>query len=106
MRFVGRSFKRKKNPRKKKLEVTSQLTGGKKVLKLRKTIPYKCTTAKRICIRCQEVPIHKLAKEYDGRICRGCLSGQVAGPEAIENSPKNEERERENENPMITEISH
>lgn len=46
--------------------------GKTKKIILHKNVPKGCSTARRICIKCLVVPIHKLAKNFDSKICKQC----------------------------------
>jgi len=35
--------------------------------------PKKCSTPRRICIRCQKTVIHKNDPRFDSRLCRSCV---------------------------------
>lgn len=57
----------------KKLVVTDSKTGKKRILKVRKTLPPKCKTPKRICIVCQKNKLRKGSVNYDLKKCQECL---------------------------------
>ncbi len=44
------------------------------LLTLHKKIPRKCSTPRRICIKCLKTYIHKNDKNYELKTCKNCLS--------------------------------
>ncbi len=54
-------------------EVTMQdKFGNEKKIRLRKSVPKKCSTPRQICIKCTVSVIHKNSKNYDLKICEDC----------------------------------
>ena len=47
-------------------------SGKKKRVRLRKGIPKKCSTPRRICIKCLSTAIHKNSRFYDSKVCEAC----------------------------------
>lgn len=59
-------------------EVIDLPDGTQKKIKIRlnKSLPFGCKTAKRICIKCLTKVIHKNDKNYDSKICKDCTTSE------------------------------
>lgn len=55
-------------------EVVTLVTesGREKKIRLRSTVPKKCSSPRQICIKCTVQTIHKNSKNYDSKICEKC----------------------------------
>ena len=47
-------------------------SGKKKVVRLRKNKPRRCSAVRRICIVCTKTAIHPLDSNYSKKICKDC----------------------------------
>ena len=73
MRLIG-SFQNKFKAKKKGRIVEIIKTNGKtKKIRLHKYIPKKCSSPRRICIKCLTSVIPKLDKNYESKICKECI---------------------------------
>jgi hypothetical protein len=70
--------KRRNKPVMIQIAVIDQRTGEEEQLGVRKNIPSKCSTPRRVCIRCRSAVIHKLSRFYESKVCEVCTEKEDA----------------------------